>query len=59
LKEKEDLVANDAPAATPSGDHHEIVVDVEVMKITNKNLTMSEGQDVAVTVAGATPDGAE
>jgi hypothetical protein len=49
----------DAPAETPSGDHHEIVVEVEVMKIVNENLTTSEGQDAVETVAGATPDDAE
>jgi hypothetical protein len=59
LKEKEDPVADDAPAETPSRDHHEIAVYIEVTKITNENLTTAEGQDAAETIAGATPDGAK
>jgi hypothetical protein len=30
LKEEDNLVAEDAPAKTLSGDHHKIAVDVEV-----------------------------
>jgi hypothetical protein len=56
LKEKEDPVAEDALVETPSRDHGEIVVDVEVTKIKNENLTASEGQE---TVAGAIPDDTE
>jgi hypothetical protein len=40
LKEKEDLVVEDAPAGTRPGDRHEIAVDVEVMKIAYENLVM-------------------
>jgi hypothetical protein len=59
LKEKEDPVADDAPAETPSRDPREIVVDVEVAKTADENLTMSEGHDAAKTVVGVTSDGAE
>jgi hypothetical protein len=59
LKEKETLVVEEVPAETPSRDHHEIVVDVEVAKIASENLTTSEGQDAAKIVAGTTPDDVE
>jgi hypothetical protein len=59
LKEKEDLLVEDAPAETTFGDHRKIVVDVDVAKIANENLTTSKGQDVAEAVAGVTPDSAE
>jgi hypothetical protein len=59
LKEKEDPVAEDALVETPSRDHGEIVVDVEVTKIKNENLTASEGQDATETVACAIPDDTE
>jgi hypothetical protein len=59
LKEREDLTVGDVPAETPSWDHCEIAVDVEVAKITSENLTTSEGQDAAETAAEETPDDAE
>jgi hypothetical protein len=59
LKEKEDSVVNDAPVETPSGDHGEIAVYVEVTKIKNENLTASEGHDATETITGAIPDDTE
>jgi hypothetical protein len=34
-------------------------MDVEVTKIVNENLSMSEGQDAEEAVTGVTPDGAK
>jgi hypothetical protein len=45
LKDKGVPMVEEVPTKAPSGDHHEIVVDVEVAKIASENLTTSEGQD--------------
>jgi hypothetical protein len=49
LKQKEVLMVEDVLTETPSGDHHEIAVDIEVTKIASENLTASEGRDAAET----------
>jgi hypothetical protein len=46
------------PTEAPSGDHHEIAVDV-VAKFKSGNLTASEGRDAAETAASATRDDAK
>jgi hypothetical protein len=43
LKEKEGKMVEDAPVETPSRDHPEVVVDLEIMKIVSQNLTSSDG----------------
>jgi hypothetical protein len=43
LKEKEILMVDEVLTETPSKDHREIAVDIEVAKIANENLTASEG----------------
>jgi hypothetical protein len=58
-KEKEDQMVENVPAETPSGDHHEGALYVEVTRIASENLTMSGGQGATETVAGVAPDGAE
>jgi hypothetical protein len=59
LEEKDDPVAEDDPAKTHSRDHVEAVVDAELTKIENENLTTSECRDAAKTTTGATLDDAE
>jgi hypothetical protein len=58
-KEKEDQMVENVPAETPSGDHHEGALYVEVTRIASENLTMSGGQGATETVAGVAPNGAE
>jgi hypothetical protein len=59
LKEKEDQMVENVPTETPSGDHCEGAMEVEVARIASKNLTASSGQGAAKTVAGVAPNGAE
>jgi hypothetical protein len=54
LKEKEILMVEEVPTKTPSGDHLETTMDVEVAKIVSENLTASEGRHAVETVAGVT-----
>jgi hypothetical protein len=58
LKEKGVPMVEEVLTETPFGNHHEIVVDIDVTKIARENLTVSEGRDAAVTVAGTTRDDA-
>jgi hypothetical protein len=59
LKEKEVPMVEQVPTEAPSGDHHEIAVDVEVAKFKSGDLIASEGRDAAETTAGATHDDAK
>jgi hypothetical protein len=43
LKEKEEQMVENAPVETPSRDHPEAVVDLEIVKIMSQNLTTSDG----------------
>jgi hypothetical protein len=45
LKEKEVLMVEEVPTETPSRDHHEIVVDVEVANIASENLTCDDAEE--------------
>jgi hypothetical protein len=59
LKVKEGPIVEEVPTETPSRNHCEIAVDVEVTKIASMNLTTSEGQDAIETITGTTHDDAE
>jgi hypothetical protein len=55
-KEKEEKMVENVPIETPSEDHPEMDVNPEIVKIASQNLTPSDGQDAAKTIAGGTPN---
>jgi hypothetical protein len=43
LKEKEEEMVENALVETPSGDHPEAAMDLEILKNASQNLIMSDG----------------
>jgi hypothetical protein len=43
LKEKEEEMVENAPVETPSRDHPEVAMDLEIVKNASQNLTMFDG----------------
>jgi hypothetical protein len=55
-KEKEKNVIENIPVETPSRDHPEGAVDLDVLKIASENLTTSHGLGAVETVPDVTSD---
>jgi hypothetical protein len=59
LNEKEEEMVENTPVETPSGDHLEADVDLEITKIASQNLTAFNGQGATKIIGELIPNDAD